>query len=136
MSLALISPVAATFAATRGRRHGSRSGDQTRGKLEKTVSALIGLPGEVSQLSRRVGTLESQMVQLRTEMKDESSAVRHELAETRDNLLGVIESGGQATLRLLAEVREETNARFDGLSRQMRVLHEDVIERISRLGGR
>jgi hypothetical protein len=28
--------------------------------------------------------------------------------------------------------RQETNARFDGLSRQMRVLHEDVIERISR----
>ena len=45
-------------------------------------------------------------------------------------------SGGQATLRMLADVREETNARFDGLSRQMRVLHEDVIERISRLGGR
>jgi phage host-nuclease inhibitor protein Gam len=108
-------------------------------KLEKTVAALIGLPGEVSQLSRRVGTLESQILQLRTEMKDEFSAVRHELAETRDNLLGVIESGGQATQRIFEDIRvsqQETNARFDGLSRQMRVLHEDVIERISRLGGR
>ena len=105
-------------------------------KLEKAVTALTGLPGEVSQLSRRVGTLESQILQLRTEMKDEFSAVRRELGETGDNLLGVIESGGQATRRLVAEVREETNARFDGLSRQMRVLHEDVIERISRLGGR
>jgi chromosome segregation ATPase len=105
-------------------------------KLERTVAALTGLPGEVSQLSRRVGTLESQILQLRTEIKDEFSAVRHELGETRDNLLGVIESGGQATLRMLAEAREETSARFDGLSRQMQVLHEDVIERISRLGGR
>jgi hypothetical protein len=66
-------------------------------KLEKTVAALTGLPGEVSQLSRRVGTLEWQMVQLPTGMKDEFSAVRRELGETRDNLLGVIESGGQAT---------------------------------------
>ena len=112
-------------------------------KLEKTVAALTGLPGDVSQLSRRVGTLESQILQLRTEMKDEFSAVRRELGETRDNLLGVIESGGQATQRMFVEVREdirvfqqETNARFDGLSREMRVLHEDVIERISRLGSR
>jgi hypothetical protein len=83
-------------------------------------------------------------------MKDEFLAVRRELgelrgelAETRDNLLGVIESGSQATQQMFDEVREdirafrqETNTRFDGLSTQMRVLHEDVIERISRLGGR
>lgn len=141
------------------------------GRLEKTVAALTGLPGEVSQLSRRVGTMESQIVQLRTEMKDEFFAVRRELAamrgeqtelrgeldehggglaelrgdlaETRDNLLGVIERGSQATQEMFDEVREdirafrqETNSRFDGLSTQMRVLHEDVIERISRLGGR
>jgi len=126
-------------------------------KLEKTVAALTSLPGEVSQLSRRVGTMESQIVQLRTEMKGEFSAVRGELAEvrgglaevrgdlaeTRDNLLGVIESGSQATQQMFNEVRQdigafrqETNTRFDGLSTQMRVLHEDVIERISRLGGR
>ena len=144
-------------------------------KLEKTVAALTRLPGEVSQLTLRVGAMESQIVQLRTEMKDEFSAVRGELAamrgelrgeldehwgvltelrgglaevrgdlaETRDNLLGVIESGSQATQQMFNEVREdirgfrqETNSRFDGLSTQMRVLHEDVIERISRLGGR
>ena len=65
------------------------------------------------------------------------------LAETRDNLLGVIESGSQATQQMFDEVREdirafrqETNSRFDGLGTQMRALHEDVIERISRLGAR
>ena len=133
-------------------------------RLEKTVAALAGLPGEVSQLSHRVGTMESQIVQLRTEMKDEFFAVRRELAAmrgeqtelrggltdlrgelagTKDNLLGVIESGSQATRHMFDEVREdirafrqETNSRFDGLSTQMRVLHEDVIERISHLGGR
>ena len=147
-------------------------------KLEKTVAALTGVPGEVSQLSSRVGTMESQIVQLRTEMKDEFSAVRRELAamrgdqtelrgelhehggglaelrsglaelrgdlaETRDNLLGVIESGSQASQQMFEEVREdirvfrqETYLRFDGLSTQMRVLHEDVIDRISRLGSR
>ena len=81
--------------------------------------------------------------QLRTEMKDEFAAVRRELAQTRDNLLEAIESGSQARQQMFDEVREdirafrqETNTRFDGLSTQMRVLHEDVIERISRLGGR
>ena len=79
----------------------------------------------------------------KTEMKDEFSAVRRELAEMRDKLLGAIESGSQARQQMFAEVREdirafrqETNSRFDGLSTQMRVLHEDVIDRISRLGGR
>ena len=105
-------------------------------KLEKTVAALTSLPGEVSQLSRRVGTMESQIVQLRTEMKDEFSAVRRELAETRDVLLEAIETGSQARQKMFDEVRQETNTRFDGLSTQMRVLHEDVIDRISRRGGR
>ena len=142
-SLALISPVAATFATTEADAMAHDPVVKRVEKLEKTVAALTGLPGDVSQLSRRVGTLESQILQLRTEMKDEFSAVRRELGETRDNLLGVIESGGQATQRMFVEVREdirvfqqETNARFDGLSREMRVLHEDVIERISRLGSR
>lgn len=76
-------------------------------------------------------------------MKDEFAAVRRELARTRDDLLEAIEKGSQARLRMFGEVREdirtfrqETNSRFDGLSTQMRVLHEDVIERISGLGGR
>jgi len=76
-------------------------------------------------------------------MKDEFAAVRRELARTRDDLLEAIEAGSQARLRMFGEVREdirafrqETNSRFDGLSTQMRVLHEDVIERISRLGDR
>jgi predicted RNase H-like nuclease (RuvC/YqgF family) len=112
-------------------------------ELEKTVAALTGLPGEVSQLSRRVSTLKSETVHLRTEMKGECSAVRHELAGTRDDLLAVIETGSHATQQMFDEVREdirafrqETASRFDGLGTQMRVLHEDVIERISRLGGR
>jgi hypothetical protein len=112
-------------------------------KLEKTVAALTGLPAEVSQSSRRGGTMEPQIVQLRTEMKDDFSAVRRELAETRDVLLEAIETGSQARQKMFAEVREdirafrqETNTRFDGLSTQVRLLHEDVIDRLSRLGGR
>jgi hypothetical protein len=67
-------------------------------------------------------------------MKDEFSAVRREAAETRDNLLEVIESSSQATLRLFGDLRTEMRAGFADLGAQMHSLHEDVIDRIRRLG--
>ena len=60
-----------------------------------------GLEAHTAALTSRVERVELQIVQLRTEMKDEFSAVRRDVSE---------------------------------LGTQMRVLHEDVIERISRLG--
>jgi hypothetical protein len=76
-------------------------------------------------------------------LRRELAELRGELAETKDVLLEAIEAGSQARLRMFGEVREdirafrqETNTRFDGLSTQLRMLREDLIERISRLGGR
>jgi hypothetical protein len=100
-------------------------------KLEKTLEALMRLPVEVAALQGRVGSLEVQIVKLRAEMTEEFSAVRAdlrgvlaaELASTRHDILEIIESGSQAT----GEMFRETWS-------QMRMLHEDVIERIKQLG--
>jgi hypothetical protein len=52
--------------------------------LESTVESLRALPGEMRQLGGRVDRLESQFVQLRTEMRDEFSAIRRDMATKED----------------------------------------------------
>ena len=92
-------------------------------ELEKAFKSLATLPGKVSDLEGRVGSLELQIAQLRTEVTGGFSAFHQELASTRNDLLEVIESSSRAT----GELFRDTWA-------QMRMLHEDVIERIKRLG--
>ena len=75
-------------------------------RLEQRVTELERLPD-------RMSALESQIVQLRAEMRDEFSAVRQE-----------IRAGDEETRRVLGERIDETN-------RHMRVLHEDVIGRLA-----
>jgi predicted nucleic acid-binding Zn-ribbon protein len=101
-------------------------------KLEKAFASLATLPREVADLKGRVGSLEVQIVQLRAEMTEEFSAVRadlrsvHEkLASTRSDILEAIESSSQAAGELLRDVWS-----------QVRMLHEDVIERMKHLGDR
>ena len=67
----------------------------------------------LEQLPERMERLESQIVQLRTEMRDEFSAVRQE-----------IRVGDEETRRQLTELNEEAR-------RHMRVHHEDVIGRLA-----
>ena len=97
-------------------------------KLEKSLESLATLPGEVAGLKDLVGGLELQFLQLRAEMTEQFSAVRAdlrvELTATRNDILEIIESGSQAT----GEMFKETWS-------QMRMLHEDVIERIKHIGG-
>lgn len=98
----------------------------------------------------RVTALESQVLHLRTEMRDEFSALRAEIRdgddETREVLRAEIHAGDGETRRVLrAEIRagdEETRrvlraeirAGDQETQRLMRVLHEDVIGRIAQLG--
>jgi uncharacterized protein YoxC len=65
----------------------------------------------LEELPARIDDLTSQVSQLRTEMRDEFSAVRTEMA------------AGFGT----------AEAKTDGLAVQMRMLHEDVIARIALL---
>ena len=69
--------------------------------IEQTLTILSTIP-------ERLGTLETQFLQSREEVRLEFSAVHGELHELRD---------GQ-----------------ERLSSQMRMLHEDLVERIKRLG--
>jgi len=86
---------------------------------------------DLSDLANRVTSLEVQFVQLRDEMRAEFSAVRAEIREgdeeTRRTLREEIRAGDEETRRLMYSLHDEAMA-------QMRVLHEDLVERIKLIG--
>src|SRR5215471_15882183 len=81
--------------------------------LENTVESLRKLPAEVAQLRRRMGWVESQTLQLRTEMRGEFSAMRAEMrGEMRDEF-----SVMRAEMRgELSAVRDEMHAEMSGMA--------------------
>src|SRR6185436_3481961 len=99
----------------------------------------------IESLPERMTALESQFLQLRTEMRGEFSAVQIEMRagdeETRRTLREEIHAGDEETRRVLRdEIRggdEETRRvlrdEIAALGTHMRVLHEDLVERISRI---
>ena len=91
--------------------------------LEQKVTALEELPA-------RMSALETQIVQLRGEMKGEFSAVRQEMRSLDENLRrdlrGEMGSLAGSLRQEMRELNEQTLA-------QMRVLHEEVIDRIGKL---
>ena len=102
--------------------------------LERRVTDLETLPD-------RITAIESQIVQLRTEMRGEFSAVREEI-RTGDRVLGeridettrVLGERLDETTRVLQRLEETTRVlgeRIDENGRHMRVLHEDVIGRLA-----
>jgi cell division protein FtsB len=97
-----------------------------RGDLTARVEVPEEKVAALEELPARVASLETQIVQLRTEMSGEFSAVRHEMRaltnETRAEIQAV-DAGLRAEMRTLEQ----------RLGTQMRVLHEEVIERIARL---
>ena len=88
--------------------------------LEKRVENLENACQSLADLPGRATALESQVLQLRTEMRDAFSAIRAEYATKKD-------------LERLA-----TNERLDAVAHELRtqmlVLHEDLVERIKLLG--
>ena len=88
--------------------------------LERRMDRLEGRTEILEQLPERVTALESQILQLRDEMRNEFSATR---AEAR--------AGDEETRRVLTERMESL---FDAHERHMRLLHEDLVERIARSG--
>jgi predicted phage gp36 major capsid-like protein len=90
--------------------------------LEERVDMLERRVEILEQLPERVTALEVQIVQLRDEMRAEFSATR---AEAR--------AGDEHVVRTL---REEIRAGDEETRQFMRILHEEVIERIKALGDR
>jgi predicted phage gp36 major capsid-like protein len=89
--------------------------------LEERVNMLEGRVELLEQLPERVTALETQIVQLRDEMRAEFSATRTEARAGDDHVV--------QTLREEIRTGDEETRRF------MRILHEEVIVRIRSLGG-
>ena len=84
---------------------------------------------DLETLPDRITAVESQIVQLRTEMRGEFSAVREEI-RSGDRVLG---ERIDETNRVLQRIEETTRVlaeRIDENGRHMRVLHEEVIGRL------
>lgn len=102
--------------------------------LEKVAESLAPLPAQMAAMNDRMANVESQIVQLRgdldvrtieiLEVVDSASKATQTM---HDEVIRTIREGDQAVLRAVREGDEETR-------RQMRVLHEDLVERIARLG--
>ena len=110
-------------------------------KLEKALESLADVPRQltglgdrVEGLADRVTKVESQIVQLRTDTRDGFTAV-----------LEVVDSSSKATQKLYDDGRDEMRKLFGDLKGElkediaqtrtdMRMLHEDLVERIKVLG--
>lgn len=112
--------------------------------VEQKLAGLESLP-------ERMTAIESQFLQLREEMRAEFSAIRNEVQAGDEAVVRTlreeIRSGDEETRRVLREeiatVRKEMHAgdeetrrvlreEIAGLGTHMRVLHEDLVERIKR----
>ena len=98
--------------------------------LEKLTETLAPLPeamavvgAGVARIEARLGSLELEILQLRTDLDVRTTAI-----------LEVVESGSQASQHLFDEVLRTVRGSDEETRRQMRVLHEDLVERIGRLG--
>ena len=89
--------------------------------LDQRVDMLERRTEILEQLPERVTALERQIVQLRDEMRVEFSATR---AETR--------AGDE---RMIQTLRQEIRDGDEETRRFMRILHEEVLERMKFLGG-
>jgi hypothetical protein len=125
--------------------------------LEETLEPLRQLPARMTSLETRIGGLESQVLQLRTEMRGEFAAIHSEISTlatkddlktlaTKDDLKTLATKDDLKTLstkdelKLLA-TRDDlkayaTKADLEPLATraQMLMLHEDLVERIALLG--
>ena len=101
--------------------------------LERRVDRL-------EQLPQRMDALATQIVQLREEMRSEFSAIRVEMreemregdGETRRSLREEIRASDEETRRLLSTQMREL---FAANETHMRVLHEDLVQRIATIKG-
>lgn len=101
--------------------------------LENTVESLRQLPADVARLSRRMGRAESQILQLRTEIRDEFSGIRRDMATKADLAAGLNAVRAEmATKAGLSGLRVEFN---DGIAGAVRELTGAIAETRTDLKG-
>jgi hypothetical protein len=79
--------------------------------LERTVEGLSDLPGRMAKVEGRLETVEVQIVQLRTEMRSEFSAIRAEIRqgdEQTRTFMRVLNEETRSDVRMLAEGLSDT----------------------------
>jgi predicted nucleic acid-binding Zn-ribbon protein len=91
----------------------------SRESLEARMDRLERRVDLLEQLPRRMDALEAQIVQLREEMRSEFSAIRVDMR-----------AGDEETRRVLSKEMREL---FEANETHMRVLHEDLVQRIATL---
>jgi len=117
------------------------------GYLEDTVECLRDLPDRTAKLEARMGAVETQIVQRRSEMRDEFSAIRRDMVTKQELRSEIVllraEMATKEDLRTgLDGLRSELQEDIAGLGRDVgarllesegrtRVLIEDVIVRIA-----
>lgn len=102
--------------------------------LENTVESLRKLPADVRRLGRRMGRAESQILQLRTEMRDEFSVIRREMTAKADLAAGLSAIRAEMATKTdlaagLDAVRAEmaTKAELAALRTELRVEIQDSV---------
>jgi hypothetical protein len=93
----------------------------SRESLEARVDRLERRMDLLEQVPRRMDALEAQIVQLREEMRSEFSAIR-----------GEMRAGDEQTRRVLSK---EMRDLFEANETHMRVLYEDLVQRIATIKG-
>lgn len=91
----------------------------------------------LEQLPDRVSAVESQVLQLRVEMRVEFSAVRADMRDLHTRAIHHADGLNAQTIRVVETLHTETNRRMDELiadtRRHMLILHEEIIDRLKRL---
>ena len=100
-------------------------------QLEESLKSLTQVPAQIVEVRDRVTTFESQIVQLRTETRDGFAAVLEVIDSSSKATQKLYDDGQRHADRQLEDVKEEIVVT---LGTQMRVLHEDLVERIKVLG--
>jgi hypothetical protein len=95
--------------------------------LTERVEVLEMKVGSLEELPARVAAVESQIVQLRTEMRGEFSAVRQEMRDLGGTLRTDMRALNDETRADMRALNEETLA-------QMRTFHEEALDRIAKIG--
>jgi hypothetical protein len=93
-------------------------------RLERRVDILEQLPD-------RMSAIESQIVLLRNEMQSEFSATRAGDQETRQQMDSRFEVLTKQMVSLSEVLSERMISPFDANERHMRLLHEDLVQRIT-----
>lgn len=137
---AMVAEVGSQVAQLRGEMHAEFSAIRGNG-ADLSLATLVASLGEVREEIRAIRghgadsslvKLDAGLEQLREEMRAFRGNVDLSLATLRDQIAAIQGEGGEGLA--VAALRQEIRDGDEETRRLVRVLHEDVVERIARLG--